>query len=299
MVTKRISTISRRKLLAATLGAVGAGAVMPALIPHAVAQVRPSGADQKPERLVRTTNLFRCPEGYPNGMAKGEDGIWVGEQKLSAELADRYGIAEPDDLVERAWLLDWKTGKVKKTVETESRNTSGMAYGAGRIWMVANAPPYGVFETSLDSKTISHRQVPLGGGGNHGAKYRDGKLWIVSTRLNGMLCIDEKTWQPEFMIPYDASLRHHDMAFDDDGNIWLITGNRSSSKYEEGQFGLAKYDARSGEIIETARFEEGSADPHGLEYHNGALYSCDAGIHPGWPVGDSPHSGYFFRIDFV
>jgi hypothetical protein len=33
--------------------------------------------------------------------------------------------------------------------------------------------------------------------------------------------------------------------------------------------------------------------------YNGALYSCDAGVHPGWPLNDSPYQGYIFRIDFV
>ena len=29
--------------------------------------------------------------------------------------------------------------------------------------------------------------------------------------------------------------------------------------------------------------------------HDGALISCDAGIHPGWPVNDSPTAGWIFR----
>jgi hypothetical protein len=33
--------------------------------------------------------------------------------------------------------------------------------------------------------------------------------------------------------------------------------------------------------------------------HDGALISCDAGIHPGWPVNDSPTAGWIFQIDFV
>jgi hypothetical protein len=33
--------------------------------------------------------------------------------------------------------------------------------------------------------------------------------------------------------------------------------------------------------------------------HNGALYSCDAGIHPGWAENKSPTHGYIFRIDLL
>jgi hypothetical protein len=33
--------------------------------------------------------------------------------------------------------------------------------------------------------------------------------------------------------------------------------------------------------------------------HDGALVSCDAGIHPGWPANDSPTSGWVFKIELV
>ena len=46
-------------------------------------------------------------------------------------------------------------------------------------------------------------------------------------------------------------------------------------------------------------FVPNSSDPHGLAMHDGALISCDAGIHPGWPNNDSPTSGWIFRIDFI
>lgn len=250
-------------------------------------------------RKARTTPLFKVPEGFPNAMAKSPEGIWVGEQKLTGAQAVSYGVPEPDDLLENAWLLDWETGEVLKTVRTESRNTSGMAYGDGYIWMVANAAPHGVFQTDMNSRTITHRQIPLGGGGNHGAKFRHGKLWIVSTRLWAMIKLDPNSWAAELVIPLDREKRIHDMAFDDNGHIWVVTGDRTSTRWTEATFGLDRYHAESGERLESVEFESGSADPHGLEWHNGSLYTCDAGIHPGWPTNDSPYAGYILRIDFV
>ena len=52
-------------------------------------------------------------------------------------------------------------------------------------------------------------------------------------------------------------------------------------------------------VLETAQFAETDADPHGLAWHNGVLYSCDAGIHPGWAENKSPTHGYIFRIDLI
>jgi len=290
--------MNKREFLKA--GAVAsAGIALSALGTPVIAQAGSGSLNSSSVRKATTTPLFKCPPGFPNAMAGTPEGLWVGEQKLTGAQAQRYCVPEPDDLLENAWLLDWNTGEVLRTVRTESRNTSGMAYGDGYIWMVANAAPFGVFQTDMSSRTLSHRQVPLGGGGCHGAKFRHGKLWIVSTRLGGIIRVDPNSWQPEFMIPYSRTKRHHDMAFDDDGNIWLVTGDQTSQRWSEATFGLDKYNAETGVLMESVEFVSESADPHGLEMHNGVLYTCDAGIHPNWPTNDSPYSGYILRIDFV
>jgi len=214
-------------------------------------------------------------------------------------------LPEPKDLREAAWLVDWN-GKLLKTVYTNSRNTSGMAYGNGCVWMMANQEPEGVFQVDMNSKQVSHRQIPLGlpgqdGGGSHGAQWHEGKLWIVANRPRLLLRVDPKTWAPEVAIPIYAPVdkpRWHDMTFDADGNVWQVTGNDSTS-YKEGRPGLVKYNGKTGAVLATYDFAAGSCDPHGLEFHNGGLVSCDAGIHPGWPNGDSPTSGWIFKIETV
>ncbi|NDJ10111.1 MAG: hypothetical protein EBY17_02825 [Acidobacteriia bacterium] len=291
--------MTKREFLA---GAVGSGLLM-AGASSALAQ-----AGGVRVRKAKTTKLFKSPSGFPNALALSPEGLWIGEQKLSAALAAQYHMPEPKSLDEEAWLVDWN-GKVLKTVRTPSRNTSGMAFGNNRIWMVANAPPQGVFEVDMNSKLISHRQIPLGpandGGGCHGAMWQDGKLWIAALRLRALLRVDPVTWTPEFMIPFYQSAernRYHAMAWDasvpGQPAIWQAVGNDSKS-FAEGKPGLVKYDAVTGKVLELVDFLPGSADPHGLVMHNGTLISCDAGIHPNWPNNDSPMSGWIFRIDFV
>ena len=232
-----------------------------------------------PVKKIKTTALFKSPEMYPNGIAVGPDGVWIAEQKS-----------------DNAVLTDWE-GKLLKTVKTPSKNSSGIAFGGGHIWMAANRDPQGIFELDTNGKLISHRQIPLGpkenGGGCHGVEYVDGKLYIAALRLRGILRVDAKTWQPEFFINYNVP-RAHGMAYDKrDNSIWLVTG------LADGSAGLIQYDAASGRTLSTAAFEKGMSDPHGLAWYNGALYSSDAGIHPGWPDDVSPTHGYIFRIDFV
>ena len=80
---------------------------------------------------------------------------------------------------------------------------------------------------------------------------------------------------------------------DGDNSIWLVTG------LADGSAGLIQYDAATGRTLSTAQFAKADSDPHGLAWYNGALYSSDAGIHPGWQDDVSPTHGYIFRIDFI
>jgi len=255
-------------------------------------------------RKAKTTKLFKAPDGFPNALAATPEGLWIGEQKLSGSQATSYKLPEPKSLTENAWLVDWN-GKVLKTVSTPSRNTSGMAVGGGYVWMIANAPPQGVFQVDMNSKLVSHHQIPLGppggdGGGSHGGTWHEGKLWISSLRLRGNLRVDPKTFQPEYMIPFYQApdrVRYHDITIDN-GSMWQVVGNDSKT-HKEFRPGLVRFDLATGRVVETVDFLPGSCDPHGLAMHNGKLIGCDAGIHPGWANYDSPTAGWIFQIDFV
>jgi hypothetical protein len=268
--------------------------------------VAPTKPKEVPHRKVTTKNLFKVPDAYPNGIAITDEGIWVAEQKAAG-----YGQSGKHEQ-EAAWLFDWN-GKKLKTVMTNSYNTSGFAFGNNHVWMGANGGPEGVYEVDLNGKEISHRQIPLGGangGGSHGLLYQNGKLWIVANRLKGILKVDPKTWEPEFMIPITTA-RWHGIAWDDTvpgGAVWMVTGSSDVNRYvmQNGKLhhtttcGLMKYSATTGQLLETAEFEDGTADAHGLAMWKGKLYSCDAGVGPpGFEGTGSPSAGYVFEIDFI
>ena len=181
--------------------------------------------------------------------------MWIGQQKVTPQNAPTYNLPLDPDRDEMAWLVDWN-GKLLKSVKTHSRNTSGMAYGDGCVWMGANADPYGIFQVDMNGKQITHRQIPLSidgrGGGTHGVKWHNGKLWIAALRLGGILRVDPTTWVPEVLIRVSSEERPrlHDVAFDNEGNIWVVTGNNSTS-YAEGKAGLNKYDGKTGQLLMT------------------------------------------------
>jgi hypothetical protein len=272
--------LSRRNMIGASLGMglLGARSNFAQQPPAEGAGGHPQPAMARPPtppvptRAGKITKLFKTPEGHPNALSVAPEGWWVGEQ-----------------LSDNACLLD-SSGKLLKTVKTDSKNTSGMACGGGCIWMGANAEPNGIFQIDLKSGAVIRHEIPLGGGGAHGLEYVDGKLWIAAQRIRGILKVDTKTWEPEFLIPYSAP-RAHGIAWND-GALWMVFGD------DEGS-GLVKYQVTSGRILETVRFAEKYPDPHGLAVRDGALYTCDAGLHPGWQREESTASGYVCRIDLV
>jgi len=252
---------------------------------------------------ARTTRLFRSPGLYPNGLAVAPEGLWIGQQKVSISVSRDWGVPVPANRDEDAWLVDWN-GKLLKTVSTPCRNCSGTAWGGGNLWMASNESPRGIFQIDGNGKTIRERQIPLAldgyGGGCHGLQWHEGKLWIAALRLGGALRVDPVTWVPEVLIRVasEDKPRLHDITFDNNGDMWVVTGTNATS-YAAARAGLSKYDGKTGQLVLTVDLEPGSADPHGLVFHNGRLISCDAGNHPGWKENESPHSGWIFSIDLI
>ena len=101
----------------------------------AAAGLRPLCANDAPRRKGTVVKLFKSPEGHPNGLEATAEGLWIGEQ-----------------VSDRAHLADWQ-GTVLKTVETESSNTSGIAYGAGHLWMAANGKALWRAKRATDATT--------------------------------------------------------------------------------------------------------------------------------------------------
>ena len=266
-----------------------------------------------PRRKARTTKLFLVPPCWANAISVDPaKGFWVQEQRHDGDP-------------EKAWLLDFKTGKVLHTVVTQSKNTSGGVYGGGFLWSGANGisirnhpdpPVNGIFQTDLNGKQISWRQIPFGpkddGGSCHGMAWDGSKLWAYANRLEALIRIDPKSWQVDWLIPVTNEIgRLHGITYDN-GSIWQVCGTQKPDVigYDGYTPGLVRYDIKSGKAVEVVDFVPGSCDIHDVTIHNGQLYGVDAGEHPGWPIEDkfaragfphlnSPSGGYVFKIDLI
>src|SRR5262245_52318496 len=99
-----MSNIGRREFLGAALAAAAATAQTPAAA--------------IPTRTAKVTKLFKAPDVHPNALEATPEGLWIGDQ-----------------VSERVFLVDWKSGKLLREFQTEAHNTSGLAVGAGCLWI--------------------------------------------------------------------------------------------------------------------------------------------------------------------
>ncbi len=236
-----------------------------------------------PTHKAKVTKLFKSPDGHPNALEATPEGLWVGEQ-----------------VTDRAYLLDWKTGEVLKKVDTESSNTSGIAYGGGYLWMGANGAALGRLARPGEAKngrivkvdpetgrTIGVYPNP-DGGGVHGVLYADDSLWFTCFKWNAIARVNPDTFQVLQKFPLHSS-RPHGLAWDPPG-IWVGYSN---------DYIFLKQDIKDGRPLEVVTIEKGvDPDPHGMDMHEGKIYYCDAGIDPPGVPSASKFAGYICRIDW-
>lgn len=238
-------------------------------------------AKDVPTRAAKVVKLFKSPDGNPNALETTPEGLWIGEQ-----------------VTDRAHLVDWN-GKLIRSVETESSNTSGIAYGGGYLWMGANGKAIGRPPRPTDEaigaivkvdpatgKTVARYPAP-GGGGVHGLEFAEGKLWITSLKIGKLTKVDPKDFRVVHQIPVQLG-RAHGLAWDPPG-IWCMFSNDRL---------IQKLDPSDGTVLEVITLTKDDPDPHGMCMYQGKLYYCDAGIAPGAVATESPSSGYVCRVDF-
>jgi len=225
--------------------------------------------------------LYKSPDGNPNGLEATPDGLWVGEQ-----------------VTDRAYLLDWKTGRPELKYETQSSNTSGIAAGGGCVFMAANGPagsrekrPTDVERggriVKLDAKTGQHimNYPKPNGGGVHGLLWLKDSLCI--TQFGPNKNVTQTDANLKFIRSFPVSLeRAHGLGWDGE-HMWCMFSD---------DYRILKFDINDGRVLEAVDLDRSDPDPHGMTSHQGHLYYCDAGIAPGFKASASPHAGWICRI---
>lgn len=273
--------IARREFIGATstlLAGVATGSHL-----RAQEAAPASKAPPIPTRQAQVERLFKAPDIHPNALEAAPDGLWIADQ-----------------VSERVFKVDWKTGKVLLELQTESHNTSGLAIGGGYLWLNANGgvsgrrpsrptdKPFGeIIQADLKTgKTIKAYDPPWGGVHGNVYVHETQTLWTVALNLDALAELNPKdNFRILRMIPVKGDRPHGlDWA---DGAIWcLFAGDRL----------LQKLDPNSGKVLEIVKLSPTSdPDPHGMCIHDGYVYYCDAGLTAPGP-GSEPASVCRFRM---
>ena len=236
-----------------------------------------------PTRQAQVERLFKAPDIHPNALEAAPDGLWIGDQ-----------------VSERVFKVDWKTGKVLDEVQTESHNTSGVAVGAGYLWLGANGgvsgrrpprpadKPYGeVIQADLKTgKTVKIYQLPWGGG-VHGITFvpQTQTLWVTALSIQALAEVDPKDFRILRLRPARGD-RAHGLDWHNDA-IWCLFA---------GDHLVQKIDPVSGSVLEIINLSRtADPDPHGMCIHDGYMYYCDAGLTAPGP-GSEPATVCRFRM---
>lgn len=220
--------------------------------------------------VAQIEKLFRAPYGVPNGLQVTEDGLWIADQ-----ISDRLA------LVEMAAPSMYGVTKLIREIPTESSNTSGLAYGAGSLWVAANgaatlwrgaratdAGDGEILQVDPDSgRTLQRWPVP-GGGGVHGIEYDpydDGCLWITTLRQQTLTCVRIADWSHQHVIPLPYH-RAHGVVRVADG-VWVVhTADRV----------IVKLSIADGHELARIVVPESEPEPHCLSRYEDDLLYCDA-----------------------
>jgi hypothetical protein len=250
------------------------------------AQESSPSAKETSARTAKVVRLFKGPDLHPNALEATKEGLWIGGQ-----------------VSEIAYRVDWKTHEVLHQVQTESHNTSGMAVGGGFLWMSANGGvnnrrtarptdfPYDeIVQCDIETGKTVRRYKPPWPGGSHGIAWVEetNTLWVTAVGLKTLAELDTKdNFRILRMVPVEYS-RVHGIDWDN-GAIWVMF----SSDYL-----VHKVDATTGKVLDMVKLTKGQdPDPHGMCFHEGHLYYCDAGFPPGGSVSNDPDAGWISRID--
>ena len=225
---------------------------------------------------IHIEKVFRSPYSVPNGLQVTDDGLWIVDQ-----ITDRVA------LVEIVCDPEYHVPKHIRDIPSESSNTSGMAFGAGSLWLAANGPGdrwRTVRETDakpgngeifqvdpVTGKTLGRYPVP-DGGGTHGVEYDhfdEGHLWVQTLKNQEIHKVRISDWSIQHTLPLPYGRAHGTVRVED--GLWVT---HTSERV------IVKLDLNDGNILDRIEVSEDYPEPHGLSiYETGFLY-CDASS--GW-----------------
>jgi outer membrane protein assembly factor BamB len=225
--------------------------------------------------------VFKSPGPKPNGLQATKDGLWILDQGDN-----------------KAYLVDYATGKTLRALETESKAGSGITFDGEAIWLASTYSREIIRADARTGKTIAKFASPGSGvvawsagrtsplappakpqpaaatkkkgpqqrtaTGAHGLEWKDGKLWISNPPSQKVYRVNPKDLSVEFSFA-TAGDRPHGLGWEGDW-LWCTDSNLNA---------FFQHDIKTGKIHERIQLADSDPLPHGMTIWNGNVWYCD------------------------
>lgn len=226
---------------------------------------------------AKVETVFDSPGPKPNGLQATDDGLWILDQGDN-----------------RAYLVSYDTGKVLRTLETDTEAGSGITFDGSALW---TASTYSREILKIDAqsgrtlrrlkspgsgivKWTTSRRSPLAppakpaaqavapatrrATGAHGMEWRDRKLWVSVPPSQTIYRIDPEEFVVEKEFP-TAGDRPHGLGWQ---GRWLWCAESNDNAFY-------RFDPETG--VADAKIQLADTDPlpHGMTIRDGWMWYCD------------------------
>jgi streptogramin lyase len=212
---------------------------------------------------MRVELVFKAPEPHPNGLQFTDEGLWIADQG-----SDNVALVDPG------------SGRVLRSMPTESTNTSGVAWGDGALFLSVNGPlkmnarpPVAergsaqgeILKIDPQSGRTLARYKMAPGQGIHGIERDADSFWVSLPGPRLIAQLDAGDFRTLHTIPVPLK-RAHGVARDGDA-IWCVhTADRI----------IVKLAVTDGQERDRITLPDSVPEPHCLALRDGELWYCDA-----------------------
>jgi len=198
----------------------------------------------------------------------------------------------------RAYLVDYRDGKVLRRLDTESKAGSGITFDGEALWL---ASTYSCEIIRADAKTgrtlakypspgsgvvkwksSEARQSPLAPRpkaqpaseatpakpqpetGAHGLEWKDARLWIAVPPAQTIYVVNPDGFRIERQFPTVGN-RPHGLGWEGEW-LWCTDSNLNA---------FFKLDTKTGKYVDKIQLKDSDPLPHGMTIWNGFLWYCD------------------------
>jgi hypothetical protein len=228
-------------------------------------------------RRVAVETAFKSPGPHPNGLQATSDGLWILDQGDN-----------------RAYLVDYKDGRVIRALDTDSKAGSGITFDGEALWLASTYSREIIRCDALTGKTLAKHPTPGAGPvnwpnprrsplappapppdpsrpaaprqatGAHGLEWRDGKLWMAVPPARKIYRMDPATWavEKEFATAGD---RPHGLGWQGKW-LWCVDSNLNA---------MFRHDPATGAYDERIQLADSDPLPHGMSIWRETMWYCD------------------------